>query len=89
MISEKSYIYEHYIDYIFSKSTSFSDKGLSKLVSALIENSKQEIKENHHPFCLDKINEIFEYNSSRLTKILPLLWPTLSKYYVELGQNKI
>ena len=89
MINEKCYIYEQYVELLFAKTSQFAIKNLEKIVEALIETSKQEIKENHHPFCLDKLNEIFDNNSSRMSQILPILWPSLSKYYIEIGQNKV
>lgn len=53
---EKCYIYESYIDGLFAKSGKYSLPNLGRLVSALIEVSKQEIAEGCHPFCLEKIN---------------------------------
>lgn len=59
------------------------------LIDALVEISKEEIVDGQVTFCLEKIGDVFEFNTSRLAEIVPMAWNKLKEYYVELGKHKI
>ena len=52
------------------------------LLNALLEVSKDEVKDAGISFSLEKISEVIELNGSRSVDILKVFWGPLSDYYV-------